>query len=233
MTPPPRPLGPPRGGPRFTGIPERAFEFYEALTADNTKSFWAAHKDVYEASVRGPIQLLLDALQPEFGTGKLFRPYQDVRFSKDKSPYKTHQGAYVPTEDGIGYYLQVSAEGLMVAGGWWAASGLQVQRYRDSVAGPAGVLLEKAIARSARAGLTLGGDVMKTKPRGIAEDHPRLELLRHRSLTVERHDGTPAWLGTARAFTEVRTAWRAMTPLVEWLIDHVGPEDDGIPPEPR
>jgi uncharacterized protein (TIGR02453 family) len=218
---------------RFQGIPVEAFEFYEALAAENTKTWWTAHKATYDTAVRGPMEDLLADLADEFGEGRMFRPYNDVRFSKDKTPYKVHQGAYVPTEDGIGYYVQVSASGLMVAGGWWSPSPKQVARYRDAVDGATGAVLEKAIAAAEKAGLTLGGDVMKTRPRGIAEDHPRIELLRHRTLTVERHDGSPAWVSTRKAITHVQKQWRAMTPLVDWLTDHVGPEDDGIPPEPR
>jgi uncharacterized protein (TIGR02453 family) len=217
---------------RFSGIPVEAFEFYDGLAADNTKSWWTAHKSDYDSYVKGPVEALVGELASEFGEPRLFRPYNDVRFSKDKTPYKTHQGAYVPTEDGIGYYVQVSAEGLMVAGGWWSPAPKQVARYRDSVDGPAAVLLEKALATAEKAGLELGGDVMKTRPRGVPEDHPRLDLLRHRTLTVERHDGHPAWVSTSKVLAHVRKNWRAMTPLVEWLTDHVGPVDDGIPPEP-
>ena len=218
---------------RFQGFPVEAFEFYDALAAENTKTWWTAHKGTYDSAVRAPIEELLAELAGEFGEGKIFRPYKDVRFSKDKTPYKDHQGAYVPTEDGIGYYVQVSGSGLMVAGGWWSPSPKQVARFRDSVDTAAGVVLEKAIATAEKAGLDLGGDVMKTRPRGFAEDHPRLELLRHRTLTVERHDGTPAWASTRKALAHVQKNWRAMTPLVDWLTDHVGPVDDGIPPEPR
>ena len=180
---------------RFQGIPVEAFEFYEALAAENTKAWWTAHKATYDTAVRGPIEDLLAELADEFGEGQMFRPYNDVRFSKDKTPYKDHQGAYVPTEDGIGYYVQVSAQRadgrrrLVVA---VAASRSRATATPSTRA--TGVVLEKAIAAAEKAGLTLGGDVMKTRPRGVAEDHPRLDLLRHRTLTVERHDGTPAWV---------------------------------------
>ncbi|MFN8169465.1 MAG: DUF2461 domain-containing protein [Candidatus Nanopelagicales bacterium] len=106
---------------RFTGFPAEAFEFYEALRADNTKTFWAAHKDDYQRAVRAPLEALMAELEPEFGPASVFRPYRDVRFSKDKTPYKDHQGAFCGAEDGVGWYVQVSADGLMVAGGWWSS----------------------------------------------------------------------------------------------------------------
>jgi len=217
----------------FRGIPTGAFEFYDGLSANNTKAWWTEHKSQYDTLVKEPLEALLVELEGEFGTASMFRPYRDVRFSKDKSPYKDHQGGFVGAEDGMGWYVQVSAHGLMVAGGWYTAQGLQLGRYRESVDGPAGVLLEKAIATAEKAGLELGGDVMKTKPRGVPDDHPRLELLKHRSVTVERHLGVPSWVDTRRTLTTVQKLWRGMTPLVEWLVDHVGPVDDGVPAEPQ
>ena len=217
----------------FQGIPLAAVDFFAELETNNNRDWWAAHRSVHNEVVKAPIEALAGELEDEFGPIKVYRPNRDVRFSADKTPYKDHQGAYVATEDGIGYYVQVSASGLMVAGGWWSSAPKQLSRYRDAVDSASGVVLEKAIAAAEKGGLTLGGDVMKTRPRGVAEDHPRLDLLRHRSLTVERQDGTPAWVSTRKVLAHVQKTWRAMTPLVEWLTDHVGPEDDGIPPEPR
>src|ERR1051325_11884594 len=73
----------------FRGWPAEALEFYEGLEADNSKTYWTAHKTVYDEKVHAPMLALLAELEPEFGAGKIFRPYRDVRFSADKSPYKT------------------------------------------------------------------------------------------------------------------------------------------------
>jgi len=100
---------------KFTGVPVAALDFYEDLEADNSKAFWAAHKHVYEQSVRAPLEALVAELAPEFGAAKFFRPYRDVRFAKDKSPYKTHQGAWFGE---TALYLHVSAAGLLVASGY-------------------------------------------------------------------------------------------------------------------
>ena len=78
----------------FTGIPTAALDFYEDLEADNTKSFWTAHKQVYDEAVRAPLEALCLELEKQYGAAKLFRPYRDVRFAKDNTPYKTHQGAW-------------------------------------------------------------------------------------------------------------------------------------------
>ena len=90
----------------FDGWPEEALEFYEGLTADNSKAYWTAHKAVYEDAVLRPMTELVEELAAEFGEAKIFRPYRDVRFSADKSPYKTHIGAVIGTG-----YVQLSADG--------------------------------------------------------------------------------------------------------------------------
>ena len=79
----------------FSGIPVAALDCYEDLEADNSKAFWTAHKEIYDGCVRAPIVELTAQLEEQFGPAKIFRPYRDVRVSKDKTPYKTHQGAVV------------------------------------------------------------------------------------------------------------------------------------------
>jgi uncharacterized protein (TIGR02453 family) len=206
----------------FTGFPVEAFDFYDRLADNNNKPWWNEHKDEYARAVRDPLAALLGELASEFGEPKLFRPYNDTRFSKDKTPIKEHQGGVVNVEDAIAYYVQVSASGLMVAGGWYAPEGQQIHRYRESVEGPAGAELER-ILTGMRRKWQIDGRPVKTQPRGYAADHPRIELLRNRALTVARHYPVEPWLGTRKALTTVRANWRAMRPLMEWRADFVGP----------
>lgn len=207
----------------FTGFPPEAVGFYQRLELDNSKDFWAANADTYTTCVKQPMQALLDQLAPAFGEPKLFRPHRDVRFSADKSPYKTHQGGYVATGTGMGWYVQVSATGLFAAGGWYAATPDQVARYRAALDDEAAAEpLQKALRSLTRKGFEVGGEQLKSRPRGVAPDHPRLELLRHRTLTVAREYGEPQWLSSAEALRHVRADWRAMRPLVDWLSEHVG-----------
>lgn len=210
----------------FTGFPDEAFAFYEGLAADNSKAYWTAHRPTYDTAVRGPMDELLAALAEEFGPGHVYRPYRDVRFSKDKTPYKDHQGGLVEAGDAVGYYVQVSARGLMVAGGWYAPQGQQVARYRDVVDGPAGAELARVVAEVEAAGFTVGGDRLKTRPRGTDPDHPRLELLRFRSLYASREHDLEPWMSEPAALDVVRTEWRGLRPIVEWLAAHVGPGED-------
>jgi uncharacterized protein (TIGR02453 family) len=204
----------------FTGIPIAALDFYEDLEADNSKAFWLAHKHIYDESVRAPLDALIAELEPDFGPAKLFRPYRDVRFAKDKTPYKTQQGAWFGQSS---TYVAVSAEGLFVAGGYWQTGPEQVARLRravdDDVAGPQ---LTRAIAAIEKAHFELSGEQVTRVPNGYPKDHPRGELLRYKSMTAHRQFGAPAWLTTKRAKSEIVKAWRAMDPLTGWLHTHVG-----------
>lgn len=205
------------------GIPTDAMAFYAELAAAGfDKQWWAANKARYEASVREPLAALLDALEDEFGPARMFRPYRDTRFSADKTPYKDHQAGLVELSTGLGYYLQVSADGLMTGGGIMHLSSEQLARYRAAVEGAPGEQLAALVTSLRRKGFQIGGDVMKTRPRGVPEDHPRVELLRHRSLIAWRDHGTPAWLSTSAAARKVRDDWRAIRPTCEWLQAQLG-----------
>jgi uncharacterized protein (TIGR02453 family) len=204
----------------FTGIPTAALDFYEDLEADNTKSFWTAHKHVYDESIRAQLEALIQSLAPEFGPAKMFRPYRDVRFAKDKTPYKTHQGAWFGES---ALYLHVSAAGLFVAGGYWESSPAQVERLRRAVADDvAGAALERTLSAVTKAGFGLGGETITRVPSGYPKDHPRAELLKYKSLTASRELGCPAWLSTSRAKSEIAKAWRKLSPLIGWLYMNVG-----------
>jgi uncharacterized protein (TIGR02453 family) len=204
----------------FTGIPVAALNFYEDLEADNSKAFWTSHKHVYDESVRAPLEALAEMLAAEFGTPKFFRPYRDVRFSKDKTPYKTHQGMWFAESS---TYLHVSAAGLYVAGGYWDNSPAQVERLRRGVADDvAGAALERTVTAVRRKAFEISGHQLTRVPSGYEKDHPRAELLRYKTLTAHREFGSPAWVSTARAKTEIVRAWRSIGPLIGWLDTHVG-----------
>ena len=204
----------------FEGFPVAGLDFYEDLEDDNSKTFWQAHKHVYDESVRAPMEALAAGLEKEFGAAKLFRPYRDVRFAKDKTPYKTHQGAWF-VEASV--YVQVSAEGLFVAAGYWETSSPQVERLRrgiaDDVAGPA---LERVLGALTKKGATVGGHTLTRVPPAYDKAHPRADLLKYKTLTASRAFGCPDWLHTKRAQSEVAKAWRGFGPLVAWLDTHVG-----------
>jgi uncharacterized protein (TIGR02453 family) len=205
----------------FAGFPAAALDFYDDLELDNTKSFWTAHRDVYEHAVRGPMLALTAALEPEFGPAKVFRPYRDVRFAKDKTPYKTHQGAFVAAGPATGWYVQVAAPGVRVAAGCYDAGPSRLASIRAAIADDrSGPALQRILTRLQRQGFELGGDRLKTTPRGYDATHPRIDLLRHRSLTLGRSYGFEPVIHTAGLLDLVRADWRATRPLVTWLTRH-------------
>lgn len=207
----------------FSGIPFAALDFYEDLEADNSKVWWNAHKDVYAQSVKAPMTELLAELESEFGSAKVFRPYRDVRFSKDKTPYKTHQGSFVARGQSLGFYVQIDPAGLLVAGGFYGATTEALARFRAAIDNDVrGSELDRIVAQLSEAGYEIGGDQLKTKPRGYDSDHPRIDLLRHKSLTASKHFGSPAWLETSKASVHVRDTWRELMPLVEWAQQVLG-----------
>jgi uncharacterized protein (TIGR02453 family) len=201
----------------FRGWPAEALEFYEGLLADNTKSYWTEHKATYEQCVRQPMSELLAELEPRFGAGKIFRPYRDVRFSRDKTPYKTHIGAVLEA----GGYVQLSADGLAAGSGHYEMDSASLARFRDAVAADAsGKELERIVAAVRRAGIDVSAhEQLKTVPRGYDRDHPRAELLRYKGLIAWKQWPVAAWLGTRKAMDRVVGFFDTARPLVDWL-DH-------------
>ena len=203
----------------FQGWPEEALDFYEGLEADNSKAYWTAHKAIYEEKVRGPMAELLEELEPDFGETKIFRPYRDVRFSKDKSPYQTHIGALVG--DG---YVHLSANGLAAGSGMHGMAPDQVDRYRRAVASDkTGEELERIISGIEQQEIAVHGhDVLKSAPRGYPADHPRIGLLRYKGLVTWKEWPVEPWLHAAAAKQHVAAFLAASQPLCAWLAANVG-----------
>lgn len=205
------------------GIPRDAANFFAELELNNDRAWWTANQERWRRSVREPVERLCDALAEEFGDAKLFRPHRDVRFSSDKSPYKTHQGAVVATSPGVGYYVQVGSQGLLTGAGWYAPIPAQVAAYREAVlADRSGNALMGIVDQLVSEGVVIGGDQLRTAPRGVDPEHPRIGLLRHRSLIASFEHGTPDWMERAEVVDRVRADWRAFRPLIEWLGVHLG-----------
>ena len=204
----------------FGGWPPQALEFYEGLEADNSKSYWTSHKAVYEDAVLRPMSELVEQLAPEFGEPKIFRPYRDIRFSADKTPYKTHIGATL----GHTSYVQFSADGLAAGTGMWHMEPEQLTRYREAVAADAtGTELEAIIAKIEKAGVEVHGhDSLKSAPRGYAADHPRVGLLRHKGITTWQHWDPEPWLQTPDAAKKIQSFFRTSAAFCSWLTANCG-----------
>jgi uncharacterized protein (TIGR02453 family) len=216
----------------FTGIPTDAILFYEQLETDNSRTFWEANKQRFKEVVRAPAEDLAEELS-DFGQFHLFRPHNDLRFSKNKPPYKTHQGAYTESEGGAGYYFHISAQGLMCGTGYYSMAKDQLDRFRRAVDAEAtGAEIERVVRTLEKKRFRIGAiGELKTAPRGYPKDHPRIELIRRKGLMASNDFGAPKWIHTKQAAAKVRATWQAGADLNTWLDAHVGPstlEPDGF-----
>lgn len=213
---------PPMG--TFDGFPADALRFFEQLTADNSKSFWTANRPIYDEKVRAPMAALTDELAKTYGPFTIFRPNRDIRFSKDKTPYKTNIAASAETEGGASVYVSFSAEGLYAGTGYYHFAKDQLDRYRQAVAGDGtGGALTKLVAAARKKGYDVHGEHLKVAPRGYPKDHPRVELLRHTGLYVGRAFPIEPWLHTKSVVTKVKASLKTAAPVAEWVDAHVGP----------
>ena len=206
----------------FGGFDRDAPVFFRELAADNTKAWWTANQDRYIAHVRGPFEALAAELEPEFGDLKIFRPYRDVRFSADKTPYKVHIG--MVSRAPVAHYLQLSETGLLVGGGVYDVPPAALARFREIVDHPrlSGEL--EAVLGDARAQgfLPMSEDAVRTAPRGYSVDHPRIDLLRLKHLAVGREEELDDWMWTPDAFDIVSDAWRTVSLWCRWVSENLG-----------
>src|SRR4051812_24169234 len=160
------------------------------------------------------MKALLAELEPAWGAGKVFRPYRDVRFSADKTPYKTHIAALL---DGGGY-VQLGADGLATGCGVWHLEGDEVRRFRTAVGDDAtGEPLADIVASLRKQGLeVIARESLKTVPRGFDREHPRADLLRNKGLAAWKTWPVAPWLGTAKARGRVEGFLEAARPLNDW-----------------
>src|ERR1700704_5398938 len=162
----------------FRGWPQAALDFYVGLEADNSKTYFHAHRQTYDECVKEPFLALSEEIEREFGALHVFRPNRDIRFAKDKTPYKTAAAAVTESEGGTAYYVQISSTGLFVGSGYHHLAPDQLERFRVAVDdGKTGPKLATAVAalRKQRFELGTSGSLQRA-PRGYPNDHPRIDL---------------------------------------------------------
>jgi uncharacterized protein (TIGR02453 family) len=205
-------------GHGFSGFPREAFTFLAQLAKNNNRDWFQPRKSVYESACQEPLKALTIALDPPFGADRLSRIYRDIRFSKDKSPYKTHVSARTR-----GAVLWLSSEGLYVGTGLYMPDPPTLRRLREAISHDAsGKALADLIKTLRRKGYEVEThESVESVPRGYGADHPRLDLLRMKDI----HAGktlAPSDLSTAAAVTKVRKVIDDVAPFGEWLSKHVG-----------
>ncbi len=219
-----RPVSPTATG--VDGFDREAFEWFAGLERDNSKSYFIATRERFETHVRTALEAMLDELTDAFrGEVKMFRQHRDVRFSADKSPYKTTTYGVLTgiPSTGAGLYAQLSARGLYAGTGEYRLARDQLERYRDAVLDEhAGRQLAHAAHAAESAGLELAGETLSTTPRGYPREHPRIELLRRKALIAGRALACPAGVSREQALEHVASSWHAAAPLNQWLAEHVG-----------
>ncbi len=222
---------------RFDGFADREARFFKALAKNQNREWFAAHKDEYERGWLGPMKTLLaevrEKLAPryaheELAAPKVFRIYRDVRFSKDKVPYKTHIGGYLGIDGSAAgpggaaaLYLHVAADELFACAGQYMMDGEQLKRFRAAVVDPKhGKALTAILKPLTRAGFTLGSrEELQRVPRGFDPEHPQADLLRRKGLMVAFPPAERTLLTSRKLVDWLANHGKKSVPLVEWLAE--------------
>lgn len=219
----------------FTGFPPAAPRFFRALAQNNDKAWFAAHRDEYEAAVLAPARAFVVALGARLAKDvpglvadprtdrSIFRLHRDIRFSPDKSPFKTHLGLL--WWEGMGdklassaFYFQLDAKDVYLGLGFYQFTPEALAAYRERVLDPKhGPALIRALRAVEQRGYTVGGERTQRVPRGFDPAHARAELLKHKGLYAGISLGLPAALGGPELLPLVHGHFKALLPLHRWL----------------
>ena len=202
----------------FTGFPPEAFTFFANLAKNNNRDWFQAHKHVYEQACREPMKALMAAIDPPFGAGWLSRINNDMRFNRDRAPYKTRIEAGVK-----GHYVSVGAQGMYVGTGIYKPEPATLRQLRQAIAADvSGRKLQAIVATLRRKGYTVSThESSANAPRGYDADHPRVELLKMKDIHAGRMF-EPASLTTPRALAHVKKVMADLAPFSAWIRAHVG-----------
>lgn len=219
--------------PPFDGFPREGIGFLKRLKRNNNRPWFEKHKQEYESSIKLPMQSLIASLHPHFQRfapefdinpkRSLFRIYRDVRFSKDKTPYKTHAAAHFVLRgkpkgvEGSGYYLHIEPGEVFIGGGIYMPDNDQLKKIRSAIADHSGQFL--SIVRLPKFKKIFGkleGEKLQRVPKGYEPDHPMAEWLKHKQFFV--------WIEWPESkclkdkfVAEVAEVYKAATPLVRFL----------------
>jgi uncharacterized protein (TIGR02453 family) len=207
--------------------PPEALDFLRDLEDNNDRTWFKANRERYDTYLVEPARELARGLA-HLGEPHMFRPYNDTRFHM-RPPIKEHLGLAIGRWDPGGYYVELSLDGLLVAGGLYHPGSDQLARFRAAIAdGRRAAGFERAIKTAGAAGLTLGEPELKRAPKGYSPDHPRIERLRLKTITVHHRHGLEPWLHESACDEVVGSELDSVRPLVNWLAKHVGPSE--VPP---
>ncbi len=202
--------------------PPEALEFLRELEENNDSEWFRANRRRYDEHLVAPARNLAEKLS-DLGPPHFFRPYNNLRF-RPGPPLKEHMGVAIGYGGTGGYYFDLSLDGLLVAAGLWRPAADQLERFRAAIDDERrGRGFVRGLATARRGGLTSAEPELKRVPRGYPADHPRVEHLRRKQLTVSCRHPLESWLHEPACDERVRSELRAARPLVKWLAESVGP----------
>jgi uncharacterized protein (TIGR02453 family) len=222
----------------FTGFSPATFTFLKNLGRNNNKEWFQAHRSAYEDDFLEPALAFIEAIgpliakfspdvhaEPRIG-GSMMRINRDIRFSKDKRPYKDHLDMAFRSggsKGAPGYWFRLTPARLVLGAGMHMLEKPELERFRKAVdATSSGEALDKAVAKVERAGYHLGGEHYKRVPSGFPPDHPREALLRHNGLYAGTEMKVPAEARSAKFPAFCAGHYKKIVPLMDWLSAHVG-----------
>ena len=215
------------------------FDFLRELSRNNDRSWFNANKPRYESHVKGPALSFISDFAPHLKKisehfradpratgGSLFRIYRDVRFSKDKSPFKTHTGIQFRHEEGRdahapGFYLHIEPGQVFVGCGTWRLGGPALRKIRGAIAGDSAAWLRASRDRRFRSSFELSGESLVRAPKGFPADHPMIEDLRRKDFIGVAHLTEEAVLGDG-FLEKFASLCRDAGPFQAWLCGAVG-----------
>jgi len=221
----------------FSGFGDATFTFMRDVGRNNDKAWFQAHRAAYEDDLLEPAMAFIEAIgpllakfspgvraEPKIG-GSMMRINRDIRFSKDKRPYKDHLDMTFkvgPAKSSPGYWFRLTPKELILGAGMHMLDKPGLERYRKAVdADRSGSELAKIVAKEERAGYDVGGEHYKRVPSGFDAAHPREALLRHAGIHVGTDMKVPAEAKTSKFPAFCAAHYKKMAPLMDWLSANV------------
>jgi uncharacterized protein (TIGR02453 family) len=221
--------------PPFTGFPKEGLDFLRQLKRNNNRAWFEKHKPEYEFDVKLPMQSFIASLQPYFDSfapefdvnpkRSLFRIYRDIRFSKDKTPYKTHVAAHFVLRgkpkgtEGSGYYLHIEPGSIFLGGGIYMPDGDQLKKIRRQIASQPKAFLDIVTNKEfVKRFKKIDGDKLQRVPTGFDPNHPIAEWLKLKQFFVSVDWKEDKCLKT-RIVKDAARVFEEATPLVAFLND--------------
>ena len=224
----------------FNGFPKETLTFLRGLSKNNDKAWFDAHRKNYDAHLMEPAKAFVEAMGDQFASfapevvveprvnGSIRRINRDIRFSKDKRPYKTWLDLQF-WEGGdkrcghASFFFRLQPDRLYLGAGMYEFPKPQLAAYRDAVVNDdSGRTLVRVLAKMEKAGFPAGGKHYKRVPRGFDPDHERADLLLHTGLFAIKEMKPPLEVHSATFVTICASHYKKVTPLFDWLTQSTG-----------